>query len=277
MSAHSQASQTLQQRIAQIEAMAEVLQARTAYVDAQQRYQFVSKHYEQLYGLPDSEILGKTLQESMESSDYQRAQPHVETVLGGSKVSFSCVGVSDSGQKHHVLINYTPYVDDLGEVLGFFVVCQDMTKRKSLEEELQWMTFQMNTLTTLLPGKFSYLDSQLRYRFVSKQYQEWYEKPSEEIVGRTVEELMGVEGAQKLRGYIEQALTGQEVHYEFTKLFEDGEERTMVIDYIPHFSDSGEILGFFVSCQDITELKRLREIVRESEMRVPPVATGALV
>jgi PAS domain S-box-containing protein len=137
-----------------------------------------------------------------------------------------------------------------------------------LEKKLDWMTFQRESLTKVVPGKFSYLDAQLRYQYVSKEYEEWYQKPSEEIVGKTVEDLMGAEGARNLQKHLETALTGQDVHYEFTKLFEDGEERTMVIDYIPHFNSTGEFLGFFVSCQDTTELKRLREALQESELRL---------
>lgn len=274
MDTGSQVSQELHQRIAHIEAMAEMLQATTAYVDAQQRYQFISKQYEELYRLPTSEILGKTLKELMEPADYQNVQGHVESVLAGNKVSFDGVGVSQDGKKHHVLVSYTPDIDRSGAVLGFFAVCQDVTERKRVEEDLQWMTFQMNSLTSIVPGKFSYIDSQLRYQYVSKEYQEWYQKPSEEIVGKTVEDLMGKDGAQKLRGYIEEALTGKEVHYEFTKLFNDGEERTMVIDYVPHLGSTGEVLGLFVSCQDITELKRLREALQATEMRNQLVTTA---
>ena len=276
MDANSQVDPALQQKIAQIEAMAEVLQARTAYVDAQQRYQFVSKQYEELYRLPISKILGKKLQELMEPTDYQNVRDHVESVLAGNKVSFDCIG-SQNGKKHHVRVSYIPDIAPSGGVQGFFAVCQDVIERQRLEEELQWMTFQVNSLTSVVPGKFSYLDSQLRYRFISKEYQEWYQKPNEEILGKTVEELMGKDGAQKLQGYMEEALTGKEVHYEFTKLFNDGEERTMVIDYIPHFSNTKEVLGFFVSCQDITELKRLREALQTREMRSRLVATAVPV
>lgn len=79
---------------------------------------------------------------------------------------------------------------------------------------------------------------------------------------------MGTEGYQKLRSYMEEVLLGKEVHYEFTKLFNDGEERTMSIDYIPHISSTGEVLGYLSSCQDITELKRLKEALCENELRL---------
>ncbi|MBD2070260.1 PAS domain-containing protein [Leptolyngbya sp. FACHB-671] len=147
-------------------------------------------------------------------------------------------------------------------------------KISDLEEQLELITFQRDAITRVVPGKFSYLDAQLRYQYVSQEYQEWYQKPSEEIVGKTVEDLMGTEGAQKLQKYLDMALAGQEVHYEFTKRFEDGEERTMVIDYIPHLSHTGEVLGFFASCLDVTELKHLREALQE-KMQSQLVGAGA--
>ena len=147
-------------------------------------------------------------------------------------------------------------------------VTEAMTQKVAqLEEQLAWMKFQRDALTQVVPGKFSYLDPNLRYQYVSQEYEEWYQKPKEEIIGKTVEDLMGKGAAQQLQEHLETVLTGQAVHYEFTKLFADGEERTMAIDYIPHFSDAGEFLGFFASCQDVTELKQLHEALRKSQLQ----------
>jgi PAS domain-containing protein len=51
----------------------------------------------------------------------------------------------------------------------------------------------------------------------------------------------------------------------------------MVIDYVPHLGSTGEVLGLFVSCQDITELKRLREALQATEMRNQLVTTAVPV
>jgi len=39
----------------------------------------------------------------------------------------------------------------------------------------------------------------------------------------------------------------------------DGKERYLVVDYVPDISEAGEVLGFFVICQDLTEHKRTEE------------------
>jgi PAS domain S-box-containing protein len=295
MDTHSQVSQELHQRIAQLEAMAEKLQARTAYLeeklegitfqrdsltkvvpgkfsylDAQLRYQYVSKEYQEWYQKPSEEIVGKTVEDLMGAEGARNLREHLETALMGKDVHYEFTKLFNDGEERTMIIDYIPHFNSTGEFLGFFVSCQDVTEQKVLKKALECATFQMESLTSILPGKFSYLDTQLRYEFVSKQYEEWYEKPREEILGRTVEELMGTEEYQKLRGYMEEVLSGKEVHYEFTQLFNDGQERTMSIDYIPHISSTGEVLGYLSSCQDITdpELKRLREALRESELRL---------
>ncbi len=70
-------------------------------------------------------------------------------------------------------------------------------------------------------GKVSYVDSQRRYRFVSKQYGEWSKVSPEEILGQTVDGFMGASAYAKIRDYVEAALAGKRVTYETTWNFDN--------------------------------------------------------
>jgi len=66
---------------------------------------------------------------------------------------------------------------------------------------------------------------------------------------------MGASDYQKVQGYVEAVLSGEKA-YRCSRTFQDGKERYLVVDYVPDISEAGEVLGFFVICQDLTEHKR---------------------
>ena len=111
-----------------------------------------------------------------------------------------------------------------------------------------------------VPVSMSYVDTEQRYRFVNRQYEEWSGYATK-IVGRTIKEILGVSAYQEVRQYIEAVLAGEKVSYEQT-VDRNGEASYVQVDYIPHISEE-KVLGFFVLSQDLTERKRAEEVLRQ--------------
>ncbi|MDJ0705244.1 MAG: PAS domain-containing protein [Leptolyngbyaceae cyanobacterium MO_188.B28] len=92
-------------------------------------------------------------------------------------------------------------------------------QQSALQEGIDYLSLIANEF----PGKVAYVDAQQRYQFINKQYEDWYQVPAMQIIGKTIKDLMGEAIYQGIQGYIELALSGQRVSYEFTGAFEDGE------------------------------------------------------
>ncbi|MCG8362492.1 MAG: PAS domain-containing protein [Pseudanabaenales cyanobacterium] len=129
-------------------------------------------------------------------------------------------------------------------------------ERKRLQAALYERNDQLRLIADAFPGKVAYVDAQQRYQFINKQYEDWYQVPAEQIIGKTVNDLMGKSSYQSIQNYIEAALAGQRVNYEFTGAFEDGKDRCLGVSYLPHLNQMGATLGFFVVCQVVTERSR---------------------
>ncbi len=52
------------------------------------------------------------------------------------------------------------------------------------------------------------------YRFVNRRYEEWFDLPKEEIIGKHIEEILGEIAYANIRNSAARALAGREVQFE---------------------------------------------------------------
>jgi len=114
---------------------------------------------------------------------------------------------------------------------------------------------QLELIADSLPVLISYVDSEQRYHFNNKAYERWFGYHREEVYGKHIKEVLGESAYEVIRQYIETALSGQEVSFERWTPYKNGGTRYISATYIPHFSDQGQVKGFFALVDDLTEHK----------------------
>jgi PAS domain S-box-containing protein len=108
-----------------------------AYIDKDQRYQFVNKAYEGWFDCHRAEVAGKSLQEVVGEEVYQTIQHHVHQALAGQFTSFEATIPCSYGQDRYVATRLLPDADEQGSVNGFYGFTFDLTHRKQTEEALR--------------------------------------------------------------------------------------------------------------------------------------------
>jgi len=82
--------------------------AQVSYVDKNQRYRFVNQSYEEAYGIPPSEFVGKPVLEILGPQGYAAAEPHIAAALAGEGLSYEHIfRYSDIGPRW-MTIDYVP-------------------------------------------------------------------------------------------------------------------------------------------------------------------------
>jgi len=119
-----------------VQVLSDTVEAKVSYIDSEQRYKFVNKQYERWYETSADKLVGKTVQELM-GEEYQHVKSYVETALSGKEVRYDCPLNFTDGQQRYLRITHVPHFNELSEVIGIFVVCQDITEQKHLEESLE--------------------------------------------------------------------------------------------------------------------------------------------
>ena len=144
------------------------------------------------------------------------------------------------------------------------VLVRDITEREEAKSALRESRDQLRLITDNLPVWITYIDTDLCYRFVNKTSIDWHAQPVEEIIGKSISELLGPD-YEKLRSRIDRALAGEQLTFVENVAFPDGVRRTIRATYIPHFGATGRVEGYFTLSEDISELQRTEEALRQAQ------------
>jgi PAS domain S-box-containing protein len=126
---------------------------------------------------------------------------------------------------------------------------------------------QFRHVADVTPALISYVGRDRRYRFVNKLYGAWFQCSSSDVVGRTIDDVLGPETMKVAGEYIDRALAGEEVHFQPEVQYPVG-PRWVDAHYIPDFDPSGQVAGFCVLVFDVTQRKLAEDALRQSEARL---------
>ena len=148
ISARREAEQALAKSEQRLRMITDTLPALVAYVDAGERYRFNNLAYEHAFGMSRDQIRDKTLREFAGEAEYQFIEPYVRRVLQGETVIFDREQAAD-GSLRCTESTYIPqFAEDGKEVVGFLVMIQDITPKKTEERRLLRLA-QIDSLTGL--------------------------------------------------------------------------------------------------------------------------------
>lgn len=168
-------------------------------------------------------------------------------------------------------------LNDQGLAFRMIGAESDITWRKEAEQAMRRREHEFRALADNVPALFAYIGRERHYRFVNKRYEDVFGRTGEEIMGMTMRELLGAEGYMAVRPFVDQALEGQPVSFEYRLPVSGAGERWLAAQYVPDRDEHGLVTGMFVLQTDITKQKsselQLRELsgrlltVQEEERR----------
>ncbi len=158
-------------------------------------------------------------------------------------------------------------------------VISDETERRQAEAQLRQSEQELRALADALPLLVSFIDREGRYRFMNKLHERWFGRPREELLGRTIREVLGEEAFAPRYPHIEAALRGEATRVETFTPVTGGGRRDAEIHYIPRRGAEGPVDGLYAVAVDLTEQKAAQRALQEARLQAEGEAarTGAIL
>ncbi len=260
--------EALWQRETELRIITDTLPVLISFVDAEQRYRFNNRAYEEWFGHSAAEVYGKYLWEVMGESAYEIVRPYIEQVLAGKQVTFeNQIPYKDAGTRYINSI-CVPQFNKEGIVEGYAALITDISDRKRAEAALRESEARFRQMADTAPI--------LVWMSGTDKLCNYFNKPWLDFTGRTLEEEMGngwtggvhPDDFQRcLETYANAFDARKNFKMEYRLRRFDGEYRWFLDTGVPRFAPTGEFLGYIGSCVDIHERKLIEEALRDSEER----------
>jgi PAS domain S-box-containing protein len=125
---------------------------------------------------------------------------------------------------------------------------------------------QLRQIVDTLPVLIVQCDARGRYLFVNRPYAARFGHAPAELVGRSIQSVVGDAAYDVIRPCIERVLTGEHVMTEIEVPYEGLGTRTMRCEYVPGApGSSGRVASFVGTLLDITEQRRVEMALRDRE------------
>lgn len=223
-----------------------------SYFDREQRFRFANRASQQYLGKSPADLYGKTLCQILGKKAYKIAGKFAERALAGESVSFNNSLPLEDGGKISIQVSYTPQYSPDGQVKGFCAVVENVSNHVQTADALRTSEQRLQTLLNALPFMIAYIDTKFCFRFNNRAYETWFGRRGDDMYGRHVKDVAGEAAFANIHDYMDRALSGATVVYETSLPYNDGNERDVLVTYIPDFENGGSVKGFHVLIEDVS-------------------------
>jgi diguanylate cyclase (GGDEF)-like protein/PAS domain S-box-containing protein len=140
----AKAEQALRESEERLRLVANNVPALIAYLDREARFRFSNRTYDDWFGIPQERMLGRGVAEVFGEQSHARMRPHFERVLAGEEVEFELdLGAGEGARPRALQVACVPHLAPNGAVLGFYMLCNDVTALKRAQEDLRFAAIQL--------------------------------------------------------------------------------------------------------------------------------------
>ncbi|MCP4805121.1 MAG: PAS domain-containing protein [Proteobacteria bacterium] len=170
-----------------------------------------------------------------------------------------------NGRVLETLLSARGELDEDGHLQSAVAVFVEVGEQRRVERELSQEKYRLQTITDALPIFISYLDKEVRYRWVNEQYLTVLGLRRDELIGRSPAEILDARSWAQERPIFDRVFAGETVNVQRTMRFADGTVRHLRVSYLPDLDRHGTIRGAHLLAHDITDW--VDEVARREELQ----------
>jgi len=226
----------------------------------------------ELLGYSRDELLSLSIPDV--DADPASVLPVHEQLLGGGRlINYEHKLRRKDGAIITVLNNSRPLTDSTGSVVGMQSTLIDISDHKRLAGRLQDALDGLESergflkaLVRTIPNLVWLKDPDGVYLACNAEFERFFGHPEAAIVGRSDHDFMDRELAESFRGHDRAAMQAGKptVNEEWITYASDGHQALLMTTKTPMYRTDGSVIGVLGIAQDISELRRQQDELRES-------------
>ncbi|MDC3961038.1 PAS domain S-box protein [Polyangium jinanense] len=236
--------------------------------DASGRFLLANPRVQANFGLPQSQILGKTDHDLLdpESADVFRRNDlevlRTERVLEGEEEMVI------NGKVHTFLSLKFPLRDRHGNPYAVCGVSTDITDRKRVEEALRESELRFRNMADTAPVMIWVTGTDCACTFLSQRWYDFTGQPLERALGRGWLDAVHPDDREEIwTKFLTASRLRESMRLEYRLRRKDGEYCWALDSATPRFGPRGDFCGYVGSVMDISDRKQLEDGLRKSEER----------
>lgn len=232
-----------------------------------------SKQAELIFGWQAAEVVGKNMSDwpFIFEADAAVVSQTAAQLLRGEPTRCLNRNYHKDGSVVYCEWYNSALLNEQGELISILSLTQDVTQRTLAEIALQRNEEQMRLLADALPVFISYADTEQRYRFVNRTYEQFFGRSRAQMQGQHTRDVIGAENYALSRPYIERALAGETVTYE-VQLPNQAGDRVLSVVLVPDWTDQQQVRGYYSLVIDISDRKAFERSLQRYERIVSATA-----
>ncbi len=259
-----QAQDALAARESQLRAIMDGVPAPVAYIDRDERCQYVNRTFLHYFGLTQEQVTELRLRDVVGHGIYQSAQVMLARALHGESTSFDRLVPGANGVRRWMTIRVVPDMSAEREIAGAFVLMNDIHGLKQAQEALRASEAELRLIMDNVPARVAYIDRDYRFRFLNRHNEEWLSESRKELTGRRIGEVVGEARGRQLQPLLTRVLAGETISTEQLLVQPNGEQRWESIHLAPNRDAEGNVIGIYAAHTDIHDQKRNEEALRRA-------------
>ncbi len=279
ITARKQAEQALQESEQRFRSVLDFSPAVIYLKDLEGRYLFVNRRVAELFGIPQSEWIGKTADELLPPAVAEMfSENDRRLILGGGPQQVEETATFDNGPEITCLTVQFLLFRTNGQPYAICGIAQDITDRKRFELALRESEERFRNVLDFSPSIIFLKNLDGRYLFVNRHGALRMQIPQQEWHGRTARDVFPRETAERIEAndrLVFETLQPLQLE-EKIKLF-SGQECIFLSILFPLLSTDGLPYAICGVLTEITEWKRAEEAVRASEQEFADFFENATV
>ena len=241
--------------------LANSLPAMISFIDRDERYLYANEAYEEWFGIPVDQIVGRRVSDIMSPEAYLERASHIRRALAGERIAFEASFPHRDGDRR-TIIHQIPLVED-GEVVGINAMVQDITDQWRARRSVEESERRFRRIADSAPIPMWVTGADRLREFVNVAYVDFLGVPYEEALTFDWRTILHADDADRI---LAESLAGEASGepFEMTARYRrsDGEWRWLLTISQPRFDTAGMPEGFIGVAKDITASKNAEVIAQ---------------